>query len=232
MTLLKVEQLRPQVFHVYADSQRELGMLFLRYTEFYESKYDHIRGKQFTLVQQMSAYCREHLLSPDADWSYTTDWSGYNFPAETIRQVHDLGILDPNHYDSLMYGLHGMIEAETVGKPAYIIGTSCSSKQTTLDHELAHAMYYLNEDYRKWVGRILDFFTYRHLVAKLGSRLASQNYPSKVHADEIQAYITTGEGSIFDTVPEDPQETALLDELRSKLKAAFAHHFPSFMQAK
>jgi hypothetical protein len=225
--ILSVEQIRPQVFHIHADSRRELGMLFLRYTEFYESKYDHIRGNKFTLVQQMSAYCREHLLSPDADWSYTTDWSGYNFPAEVIKQVHDLGIPDPNHYDSLMYGLYGMIESETVGKPAYVIGTSDCSKGTTLNHELAHAMYYLDKEYKDWVHRILDYYTFRITVRKMGQCLSYANYPEKVHADEIQAYVTTGEGEMFKSLEGD--STLELKGLRADLAKAHAQHFPKFM---
>jgi hypothetical protein len=154
--MFTLRKVRSQVYHLSFDSSRELAMTFVRYTEFYESKYDHIRECQFTLVQQMSAYCQEHLKNKDADWSYCSDWRGFNIPVGVISEVHDLGILDPNHYDSFMKGVAEMIDADSMGKPAYLIGTASAGSIDLLRHELTHAMYYVDAEYRRNVNRFLS----------------------------------------------------------------------------
>lgn len=214
-------EIRPQVFHLRFDSRRELGMAFLRYTEFYESKYDHLREHKFTLVQQQSAYCRDHLGSPDADWSYTSDWSGYNIPASVIKDVHDLGIPDPNHYDALMAGVYGMIQGATLGKKAYLIGTTTDAEVSTLNHELTHAMYYLDDAYSSAAGDLIYKSPARILLEKA---LYKAGYPRKVAVDEIQAYLTTGKYTAFDEL-ECQGEIA---ELKAKLSSLHFVHFAKF----
>jgi hypothetical protein len=224
--ILSLKQIRPQVFHIECASRRELGMLFLRYTEFYESKYDHIRGQRFTLVEQQQVYCREHLGSADANWTYTTDWSGYNIPARTIDEVHSLGIPDPNHYDSLMAGIYGMIKAEALGKEAYLIGTTKGCPVETLRHELTHALFCLNQDYRGDASAII------HSCGVLGHLcqiLFDGNYPDKVHTDEINAYLTTGDAFFNVSDYEFLQHTEAYKMTKAALVELHQKYFMEFM---
>lgn len=220
--MFSLTEIRPQVFHLKFDSRRELGMSFLRYTEYYESKYAHIRESKFTLVQQMSAYCRDHLSSPDADWSYTSDWSGYNIPADIIPQVHNLGIPDPNHYDALMAGVYGMIQSATLGKKAYLIGTFTGADVSTLDHELTHAMFYLNDAYSSAVGDLIYKSPARLPLEKA---LYKAGYPRKVAIDEIQAYLTTGGYTAFDEL--GCQED--ITDLKNRLVSLHLRYFDVFV---
>lgn len=220
--MFSLSEIRSQLFHLECDSRRELGMLFLRYTEHYESKYNHIRDNKFTLVQQQSAYCRDHLGSPDADWTYTSDWSGYNIPAYVIEKVHSLGIPDPNHYDSLMLGIYGMIQGATLGKDAYLIGTFKGTEVSTLQHELTHAMFYLDQDYNNSVrGLLFD----NPVTSELSEALYRKGYPYKVAVDEIQAYLTTGDAGMFDDL--ECQEG--ITDLRNRLVPLHMKYFPRFM---
>lgn len=82
----------------------------------------------------MSWYVKEQ--SKDGSFSYPQDWGGFNLPVDIISKVHELGIDDPNHYDSLMFALYRMISAQCDG--AYLIGVG---KGVELDeHEMTHAM--------------------------------------------------------------------------------------------
>lgn len=199
-------------------------MAFVRYTEFYESKYDWIRDSRFTLVEQMSAYCREYLKDEDATWSYTSDFSGFNFPADVIKHVHQLGIPDPNHYDSLMLGIYGLMHARAQGKPAYIIGT-CSGDDATLDHEMTHAMWYIDDEYREIALKAINACS-QELRDSVVNALAEQNYPAKVAFDELNAYVTTGEAGFFDGVKQQEE----LDSLRASLRKLHRERFKKFCE--
>lgn len=220
--MFELKQLRPRVFHLKFDSSRELSLAFVRYTEFYESKYDHIRENKFTLVQQMGAYCREYLKDNNADWTYGSDWGGFNVPVSVIKQVHDLGILDFNHYDHIMIGVHDMIMCETLNKSAYLIGTS-SINDSLLHHEMTHAMFYLDDVYRNACTKLINLVS-DELLAALVDAMNKQNYPTKVAIDEIQAYITTGEAGFFDHIKEQKE----LNVLRAKLRELHQKTYPVF----
>jgi len=207
-------------------------MTFVRYQEFYESKYDHIRDSRFTLVEHMGAYRREYLENNDELWCYPTDWAGYNLPASVIKQVHDLGIPDPNHYDSLMLGIYGMIMCETMGKAAYIIGTYVHEGEDenagalTMKHELTHALFATNDEYREKVLEIINSVSVE-LREKLIGILAKNNYPRKTALDEINAYLTTGGGGYFDHVEDELPE---FDDLKASLKKLHKIYYTKFME--
>ncbi len=217
--MFRLQEIRPQVFHLQFYSRRELGMTFLRYTEFYESKFDHIRGQKFTLVEQMAAYTKD---SGKDDWTYTTDWSGYNIPTSVIHEVRTLGIRDHNHYDSLMDAVFELIQAQTLGKPSYLIGTSTSAEVSTLDHELTHALWYLNQKYRDSV--IIAMGDHLDAMSLLTDKLVEAGYPDKVIWDEINAYLTTG---LHDSFWEVDRE--LLLPLQRDLQRLHSEYFPEFM---
>lgn len=164
-----------------------LAMTFLRYQEFYECVSDDIRGKQFTILQFIDWYISDNDY---CSFAYHLDWSGFNIPANIISEVRDLGILDLNHYDAIMLDIYN--EAlELNGNPNfYIIGTT-EGDSFTLAHEVAHGLYYINEEYRKEMNDMCDMFTDQS-KSLLAEYLTETGYPDKVHIDEMQAYLSTG----------------------------------------
>lgn len=226
--MFQLKKLREQVYQLEFDSARELGMAFVRYQEFYESPYDSIREKSFTLVEQMGMYVRKQLEDPEKKWSYPQDWGGYNMPVETIKQVHDLGIKDPNFYDSFMFGVYGLIMADTCNEKAYLIGTYVDEddqkkQESYIKHEVTHAMFYLDKEYRTSCLEFLDSIP-KSLREELVKAMKDNGYPEKTSLDEIQAYITTGEAGYFDLV--EDQEN--LDELRIMLRKLHRERYPIF----
>jgi hypothetical protein len=221
--MFSLTQIRPRVFHLKFNDSREMSMTFFRYTEFYESKYDSIRGHKFTMAQHMGLYCREYLKNNNLDWTYCTDWGGYNIPVDIIKQVHDMGILDPNHYDSFMYSIYHMIMSQTQNKSAYLIGTYGEKKDSLLKHEMAHAMFYVDTNYKKEVTDLIQR-TDQNLIKSLYKILSDQNYPAKVLDDELQAYLTTGDYGWFKKFSRKKD----FKSFESKMRKIYRSHIKNF----
>lgn len=163
-------------------------MHFLRFQEYYESKkYFH---KFFTLIDFMEWYSQEH---GEGCFTYPNDWGGFNVPSECLLPfIENIGLAfpDKNHYDDLMIYIINQLRM-IEGDVFYLIGTSEEKNdQKTLDHELAHALYFTNLEYRKKVQLILDNMPpirrnkAKEILLKIG-------YHESTHDDEIHAYSST-----------------------------------------
>lgn len=210
--MLQLNKVRDQVYILKFDSQFEMCMAFLRYEEFYESSNPHFQHKPFTLAEYMSWYANEF---GEGSFTYTEDWSGFNIPREIITEVHKLGVTDMNHYDHLMLGVAGMTE-----RGSYLIGVSDESD--VKDHELTHAMYYIDASYASAINFALTTSP-QDLVDSMKLALHNEGYAMSSTTDEIQAYVTTGENKMFDDI-----EHPYLDALRSRLIAIHKEHFNRF----
>lgn len=218
--MLHLTKIRERVYALKFDSSYEMCMAFLRYEEFYECSNPAFQGKSFTLAQYMSWYAMQF---GEGQFTYPDDWGGFNFPLNIIQQVHVAGITDPNHYDSFMLGIHGLIDS--VERDSYLIGFS--EEDGYKDHELTHAMYYVDDEYRRSANFIIASAG-EGLVTAMKKALQDEGYAPSISLDEIQAYVTTGEMEMFD----DIQDVEKLNELRTKLKALHQKHFAAFLQHK
>ena len=219
--MFQLKKIRPQVYLLNFKSGYELAMTFLRYQEFYEAVDDRFRGKKFTIAQFMAAYS-SGMSNRTRAFMYPKDWAGFNLPLDVIKQVRELGIDDPNHYDSLMHGIYELIQADTNGV-SYLIGTYGRGKKI-LNHELAHAMYYIDKHYKSSCLAAIKNISV-NLRASLFNVLRDFGYTSGVLHDEIQAYITTGEMNMFDDIAEQEE----LDVLRDRFKKLYEKHNSEFI---
>ncbi len=80
-----------------------------------------------------------------------------------------------------------------------MIGAS-SKDLRTLDHEIAHGLYYTNSEYKKEVGKIIKLVKPSH-YDKLKKKLVKMGYADnkKIINDEIQAFMSTGLYNGLDT---------------------------------
>ena len=174
---------------VQVPDQYSLGMLFLRYQEFYESPNKDFNHKPFTIIEFMDWYRRK---MGDLCFSYPEDYIGYNIPVKTMVECHGcIPYGDLNEYDKIMY----MIISECISNNVqYVIGVPnyLSDKfDSTFKHEMAHALWYTNPLYK---GEMLDLINdltdsqYKGLTKVL----KEQMYGPDHYDDEIQAYLATG----------------------------------------
>lgn len=129
----------------------------------------------------------------ERSFKYPIDWIGFNLPIHIIKSVHEKGISDPNMYDNFMIGIHDMINVNNPN--SYLVGTC--PKTDAFDHEFAHAVYFVNVEYRGRVNCIIRDNIDDEQRTQLTEILSREGYNEQVHDDEINAYLTTGDNGLF-----------------------------------
>jgi hypothetical protein len=198
----QLTEIGDSIYRLRFGSRYHLAMHFLRMQEYYESpKY---RGLFFTLIDYMEWYASEHK----GLFSYPSDWSGFNVPGSVMEEVHGslgIGIQDYNKYDSFMHTIYHEIKAHEISKnpdkiwtPSfYLIGTSDEGYRgdgdpdAVLNHELAHAFWYLDEDYQDDMSCLLDNIPKEHYDTMFKT-IHEMGYHKTTCRDEAHAYCATG----------------------------------------
>ena len=140
--MLKIKKQPYNSVWVSADSQRELGETFIRFQEHYESASPEFRNKIFTFGAVKHWYSMEY----GADL-YSDTWVGFNFPSVVLVPFKQ-GLFDP--LTSEEKELLGLLKYRYDNY--YIIGAQNNS---TLRHELAHAMYGFNQKYKNEIDNLI-----------------------------------------------------------------------------
>ena len=196
-----VKEVAPRIYCVIVDDDYDRAMLFCRYQEYYESPYKKFRGKKFTWMEYMRFY-------KDA-WkkrvfTYPEDWSGYNIPGNILDGGVD-AFYKETEYDEVMNDIYYYCSIDSQNKNNgtscdwYLIGAS-SKDLKTMDHEIAHGLYYTNKAYKKIVDVLIKNIKPTH-YDKLKKKLIKMGYvdDKKIIDDEIHAFMSTGLYNGLDT---------------------------------
>jgi hypothetical protein len=178
-------QVTDNIFHVIIKDRYDLTMTFCRAQEFYESPLKAIRGQKFTMIEFMRLYTKHNGYTT---FTYPDDWAGFNIPGEVLAKHFQMGIDDPNTYDNLLKDLYLRARKLVGSNDFYFIGTSGLSVNT-LDHELCHAFYHLDKNYKKKVNSVLKKLN-KNIKEKIYNHLIEFGYCKKVLLDELNAYMT------------------------------------------
>lgn len=170
---------------VTADSSFELGALFWRAQEMYESPNHAFRAKPPALLDYIRWYCE--VFSEDHSFTYYTDYVGYNLPASAVAAALSAEIPDTNRYDALFARVAAGVEARQAGD-YYLIGARTSDKAVT-EHEIAHGMFYLLPKYKDLASKLVNTLPEKE---ELFALLRKEGYSDEVLVDEAQAYLATG----------------------------------------
>jgi hypothetical protein len=190
----EVKQIRPQIFAVSIKDNYQRTMLFCRYQEFYESPFEDIRGKFFTWEKYMMIYKNKWKKKT---FTYPEDWSGFNIPSNIVEKGMNVFSKDKGPYDEIMSDIWYHCENYPLRfeKPRtkwYLIGAD-SFKSSTMNHEIAHGLYYTNNNYKKYCDYLISEIKPSH-YEKLRKKLIKMGYndDKKIIDDEIQAFMSTG----------------------------------------
>src|ERR1035437_7313657 len=129
-----IEQPLPGVVHLRFETQDEVCRAFVRMQECYESPYDDIRGHYFSHDKFIARYAETHGYP----FSYYSDWHGFNLPDKAVWEFAKLFANDITNEE------FDIIAAMKLHAGKYLIATH---QDLDIDHELAHALFYLDLDY-------------------------------------------------------------------------------------
>jgi hypothetical protein len=154
---------------------KELGETFIRFQEFYESPSKKYRNKIFTLGDIKNYYSLQY----GADL-YSDLWIGFNFPSSVLVPFKQ-GLFDPlTPQEKELLSL-----LKYRNDNFYLIGAQNNS---TLRHELSHAMYGYDKRYRIEIDSFIK--THNKDFSKVSKYIIKKGYDKSVLNDELQAYIT------------------------------------------
>jgi hypothetical protein len=191
--------IEPRIFAVVIKDKYERGMTFCRVQEFYESPNRKFRGKTFSMWDYMDWYAKKN----GKGFSYAADWSGYNVPVEVIVDCYHGSWIDPKKpkvfetpYDQVMSDILADITHEVGASNClngYIMGTDRATGDL-FEHELCHARYYTDSQYRKLVNSVTKKIKkgLPDQYQQLKKNIIEMGYASRVVDDEIQAYMQHG----------------------------------------
>ena len=177
MKAFKKIYLAPNIIHLKFKKRYDLTRHLLRFQEHFESP--EFRGKVFSLKEFKPWYMRFHK---EKKFKYYTDWNGFNFPSKILKPFLD-GKFNPlsSREKAILKALDGQ-----KGR-FYVIGTFSNDD---LRHEVAHALFYVNPQYRKEVLKVIgrvDTSIWEKVFENMGG------YHPSVWIDEVHAYIMEDE---------------------------------------
>jgi hypothetical protein len=152
-------------------------------------------------------------------FTYPEDWSGYNIPCNILQVAHHQFCKD-TEYDSIMNDIYWYCAKDSSEKNDgrrtdwYLIGAS-SKDLKTLDHEIAHGLYFTNKDYKRDVNKLIKGIKPTH-YDKLKKKLMKMGYVNdkKIIDDEIQAFMSTGLYNGLDTKELKKYETGFVKNFK------------------
>lgn len=216
----KVKEIKPSIYCVIVDDDYDRAMLFCRYQEFYETPFKKFRGKYFSWEDYMRHY--KKFWKKDV-FTYPEDWSGYNIPSNIIEKGIDT-FYKETEYDEIMNNVYHYCAIDSQNKNNgtrkkwYLIGAS-SKDLKTMDHEIAHGLYYINHDYRMRAMYLLTLIP-KKIMDKIDKKLIKMGYVNdrKILDDEAHAFLSTGLYNGLETKEIKKYEKPFIDNFKKYKK--------------
>lgn len=172
--LKKVKKISNQITLLVYKDRESLCKAFCRVEEYYESP--EFAGKIFTMGEYRRWYTERY-----GAWTYFRDWSGFNIPSDAFEPFNK-GLFDPlDTSERELVDLFKYKEGQFC-----VIGTFEGCDPDVYDHEICHALYATNVDYKLEVDNAMTGFDLTDLKKALMDDLG---YNESVVMDECHAYI-------------------------------------------
>jgi len=177
---IEVNEIHPRVILLKFESQYEIASTMMMLQEYYESPYDNIFRKIVSYEEYMDTYAKD-----TGNFTYFSDWSGFNIPGNIVRDYIDFKSFEEDYIWNKEKQLFEIIKPyiQKYNEDFYVIAIH---KETDIKHELAHALYYLNKEYKERINKVINkrlkyFKDKKKKLLKMGYRIDMID-------DEQQAY--------------------------------------------
>ena len=192
---IETQEIIDRVLFMDFDSQWDLAMSFVRIQEFQESP--KFRGKYFTLDQYMDYWVKGQ---GEGKWDYPNRWGGFNLSGKIIEKFmlkfDDLRDKEKEIVNIIDHYVSSKENKKTSMKDIYVIAAK-GYREKTINHETAHALYYLNPKYRRECNRLLKSIP-QEKYDKGMAVLLKMGYGKNIINDELQAYFSTNTNEFTD----------------------------------
>lgn len=179
------------ILHLEFNNIRDQTITLFRPSEYYESPHPNINGKMFSYEDFLLTYIR-----PNGEITYFKDWPAFNIPghvfSEFWEKFDNVSSAEGQVYDLIKSNIN-------MKKPYYIISNLVGDKGG-YEHELAHAIYYLDEQYKIDMDNELKNVSSK-IMKKLYKGLTKIGYPMNIQHivdDEAQSWLATSHKNDFD----------------------------------
>jgi hypothetical protein len=179
----KLKEIKPNIIAVIVPDNYERAMLFCRVQEFYESPSPKFRDSKFSIWDYFDWYRAKY---GSGCFSYPKDFVGFNFPLIVAKKCYQINKIETPYDETMIKIVDELFEN---GKRKYVIGVE-NLLDSTFKHEMAHALYYTDIDYKIKMNEITSSISKVNLD-KLKKNLGEIGYCSSVFKDEVQAYMAT-----------------------------------------
>jgi len=190
---MMIKEIYPSIHCVYALNSRTLASTFLRPQEHYESpKY---KDKIFTLKEYKKWFKK---YNKEDTFTYYSSYVGFNVPDFAFEPFLE-GKFNPlTHNEKTLINYVSNLTA-----PYYVIGVCVADSRFVghLKHESAHALWYLNHKYRKYMLKQISQLEPK-LIRTLQRKLRKHGYNKKMYKDEIHAYMVDTSNPDYLDLPE------------------------------
>ena len=188
---VELKKINNQILLFECENFKELTLTFFRIQEFYESAKDELRGKKFDVFDFL---CSE--VKDNGEVKYFNGWAGFNFPGDVYEKWKKINTPLTKLEKELDKQIFKNINRN---KPFYVIACLKKDKKA-IDHELAHAMYYLDSSYKMEISSLISSIPVK-IYLDLRSKLFDFGYSYDVLDDEINAYLSiSGAKYLRDTI--------------------------------
>jgi hypothetical protein len=199
------------IFHAEYTTMKEMGLTFFRMAEFYESPYDTIFRKTFSIEDFLDAYTED-----DGYFPFIADWPAFNIPGKYVNEFYENFDLTKRE-KSLLRSIY-----QNIGdKPFYLI-SNLKHDTESFDHELCHALYYTNEEYKR---QVLELLAPMNTAQRewLETKLLSMGYPENpwIMEDELNAYLATSSRETWESEEYFDTDYERVEELVKPFVQAF-----------
>lgn len=187
--VMELIEIMPKVFYISFSNKKELTTTMCRPQEYYESEHSHIRGQYFDWPTFIDTFSEE-----TGELKYFGYWSGFNIPSDVFQQwmkdfAHDFSPKEK----ALIELIKEKVDIEN--EKFYIIASE-KGKICTIQHEIAHALYHLNDNYKLHMDSLTAKLPH-DFKATFKKTLNEMGYADTVMLDETQAYLATSDVEYF-----------------------------------
>lgn len=221
MARLVVKKLSDSIYHFIFDEQTNLTRAFIRFSEITEC--DEFYHKPFTVEQYAELYTRENWGRTPGVFDYYTVVLGFNIPGEVFcpELLSMLGRLHWREKEVVSH-LVGAVAEMLDGHRFFVIGTyEAGEDNFVIDHEIAHALWYIDPEYR---AAQLEIVHSMPNPEPLNAWLLGRGYSTRVLEDERHAFLTVAPEELLSRglTPEQWAETS--KQLAANFAAARKRH--------